>query len=325
MMSQEAGTSGHTTFQSDQGTEFVNGLREEMFAERGWKFRTTSPDTPQMNGKIERNASLVMQSANVLLAHSGLSDELQEQYWPYAVKLACAIRNHMRNSMGVVPRIAAHGNANVNITKLRPFGSQVWCHIPKARRLKGQASAFQGIYLGPSQVQLGSHLVLNTHASGQHTITDSCHVDFKSYAASMSPPKPQAVVERHAEYQALDDVLPPLVHQPITVQSSLPVNLSEPTPVVPEPAIEPALAPVSEPIATQPISEAVEPTSSELPVEQPSHGYSLPSNHALQALMAQYDADVISVDPNLSSTAEAEHNLLATAEGKLFAMQLSRI
>jgi len=111
-----------------------------LLAERGWKHRTTSADTPTMNGVIERNAGYVYLAANTMLEASCLPTRLKELYWPHAVSMANLVRNHMPNSKGKVPQIDAHGHGVISLRKLHPFGtpSGIMCRrsvVSKVTRL----------------------------------------------------------------------------------------------------------------------------------------------------------------------------------------------
>ena len=75
--------------QCDQGGEFLSDKQKSYLTENGIELQLSMPDSPQQNGHAERFQQTIVNGAEALQHHAGLSNG----FWIYAVKA----KSHMYN------------------------------------------------------------------------------------------------------------------------------------------------------------------------------------------------------------------------------------
>lgn len=133
------------TFRSDNGLEFVNRYVKEMFTRRGITHQTTVPYTPEQNGKAERENRTLVEAARTMIHERNLPKKL----WAEAINTAVFVLNRTGKSHedGRSPFEVWTGKT-YNIQALRAFGTEVYVHIPKEKRLKWDPKGEKGLMVG---------------------------------------------------------------------------------------------------------------------------------------------------------------------------------
>ena len=116
-------------FFSDNGKEFDNYQLMTTLKKRGIKFLTSTPHTPQQNGKIERRNRTIMECARTMLFDSKLSLD----YWDLAVSAANYLINRWKTKNGIVP-IEKFLNVPVRHKHLKVFGCLAYWKMPDIMR-----------------------------------------------------------------------------------------------------------------------------------------------------------------------------------------------
>ncbi|CAI5768508.1 Retrovirus-related Pol polyprotein from transposon TNT 1-94 [Podarcis lilfordi] len=132
------------SFQSDRGGEFTGSALQSFFRQKGITHRLTAPYSPQQNGVAERKFRTLQESANAMLADSGLP----QRFWAESYKTACFVQNRVFNSsVGDTPYFLLHGK-KPKVDFFHIFGSQAWVLVPKAMRRKGEPRSRKMIFVG---------------------------------------------------------------------------------------------------------------------------------------------------------------------------------
>ncbi len=76
-------------FFSDNGGEYIGEPTQKVFAKHRVIHKTTTPNTPEYNGLVEKRLHLITQTAKILLHQSGLPQFL----WAEATRLATYLIN----------------------------------------------------------------------------------------------------------------------------------------------------------------------------------------------------------------------------------------
>ena len=106
------------------------------------------PDSPQQNGQVERFQQTIVNGAEAMRHHAGLSNS----FWIYAVKA----KLHMYNVTPIkctdykTPKELWSGQ-KLNISHLSVFGCLAWVHILKNRRHKLEPKSQEMIFIGYDQ------------------------------------------------------------------------------------------------------------------------------------------------------------------------------
>ena len=102
-------------------------------AENGIEYQMTMPDSPQQNRQAERFQQTIINGAEAMWHHAGLSNG----FWIYMVKA----KLHAYNITPIIqadyktPKELWSGK-KLDISHLRVFGCQAWVHILKQQRHK---------------------------------------------------------------------------------------------------------------------------------------------------------------------------------------------
>ncbi|GJX37578.1 retrovirus-related pol polyprotein from transposon TNT 1-94 [Tanacetum coccineum] len=74
---------------TDRGTEFLNNTLNAFFKEEGIKHQTSTPQTPEQNGVVERRNRTLVEAARTMLSTS----KLPLFFWAKAIATACYTQN----------------------------------------------------------------------------------------------------------------------------------------------------------------------------------------------------------------------------------------
>lgn len=171
---------------SDCGGEFVNKDLKQFYANEGIKQVTTIPRTPEQNGTVERDNRTIVEAARTLLhAHS-----LEKHLWAEAVNASVYVLNCTGTStVEDKTPYQLWFNKDVNIDKLKEFGSIVYAHIPKVCRKKFDKKTVKCVLVGycdngyrvynprTKQVQVPRDLVFGKNEKDTKQTVSSVKVD----------------------------------------------------------------------------------------------------------------------------------------------------
>ena len=131
---------------TDNGTEFVNSVVDDLCKRNGIVHETTTPYTPEQNGIAERAIATCLEMVRCMLH----SSKMDLRYWGEALMYAVHIRNLSPTSSipDAVPHEAWTGR-KPSLSHLRVFGSTAYANIPKkVRGGKLEATAVKCRMLG---------------------------------------------------------------------------------------------------------------------------------------------------------------------------------
>ena len=113
---------------TDRGGEFMSNEQMTYLTENGIEHQTSMPDSPQQNRRVERFQQTIVNGAEAMWHHAGLSNG----FWIYSVKA----KLHMYNVTPIkwadykTPK-EFWSSQKLNISHLRVFGCLAWVHILK--------------------------------------------------------------------------------------------------------------------------------------------------------------------------------------------------
>lgn len=145
------------TVRSDNGTEFVNKVFDEICRSSGVIHQRTVPYSPQQNGLAERMNRTIMEKARSMLHYKCV----ELRWWAEAVNTAVFLINRTTNSanQAVTPYQLCFGT-KPRMEHLLVFGSLGYAHVTKQKRSKLDATSFACMLLGYAENQKG-YKVLN--------------------------------------------------------------------------------------------------------------------------------------------------------------------
>jgi hypothetical protein len=133
---------------TDNGLEFVNREVQKLLQDRGVAHQRTVHYTPEQNGKAEREMRTIVEAARTVLQARNLNKEM----WAEAVHYVTYILNNSGTSevQGKFPTEVWSGKpvSKEIIENFHIFGSEVWVHIPKQKRLKWDPKSECCIFVG---------------------------------------------------------------------------------------------------------------------------------------------------------------------------------
>jgi hypothetical protein len=149
---------------SDGGKEFINSGLESFLKDNGTELTTTTPDTPEFNGLVERMNQQLVTMARCMLNHSNSPPHL----WSHAIMYASHIYNNsvQPSNGGHIPITLMDKNRKPTLDHIKVFGSD--CHVLVARRGKLSKRTQPAVFIGFS-AQYGTHKVLLENSSGKLT------------------------------------------------------------------------------------------------------------------------------------------------------------
>lgn len=131
---------------SDNGSEYMNEELMTYCSESGIVMEPSVPYTPQQNGVAERMNRTLLERTRAMLDESGVSRML----WSEAVQAAVHVVNRSpTNALTVMktPYEMWYGR-KPDVSRLRVFGSKVFCHVPKEKRSKLDGKSRLGYLTG---------------------------------------------------------------------------------------------------------------------------------------------------------------------------------
>ena len=157
---------------TDHGGEFMSNEQKAYMTENRIEHQKSMPDSPQQNGQVERFQQTVVNGAEAIQHHAGLSNG----FWIHTVKA----KLHMYNITPIkctdykTPKELWSGQ-KPNISHLRVFGCLAWVHILKKRRHKLQPKSRAMIFIGYEPGSKGYQFCDAAH----QCFEISCDVKFK--------------------------------------------------------------------------------------------------------------------------------------------------
>lgn len=135
-------------FRSDNGREFCNSNMKSYLIFRGIRMENSAPNTPQQNGKAERENRTIIESARTMMKSKNMPNFL----WTEAVNTAVYIyyiiaqlRNGTLRKLHMNSRLEE--NHRKNLSHLKIFGSTCYVHIPNLFRKKLDSKATKVILI----------------------------------------------------------------------------------------------------------------------------------------------------------------------------------
>jgi hypothetical protein len=132
-------------FHSDGGGEFINNELQEFFTKQGTFASSTTANTPEHNGLIERNHRTLFTIARALLLHANAPLSL----WGEALNLAVYIRNRtpLKQLDGLTPFESLNGYKPTT-DKLHTFGCDAYVTKHPGTSGKIESKAWLGVFMG---------------------------------------------------------------------------------------------------------------------------------------------------------------------------------
>ncbi|KAE8233589.1 hypothetical protein CF326_g1376, partial [Tilletia indica] len=132
---------------TDNGTEYGSKEFQQYLKAEGILHQTTTPYTPQLNGRAERINRTLKEMAAAMLIDSGIG----AQWWGHALQFAVAILNRISIARDGKTLWEHVYKRRADGTHLRPFGAEAWVRIPSETRRKNDLSepkAWKGRLVG---------------------------------------------------------------------------------------------------------------------------------------------------------------------------------
>jgi hypothetical protein len=131
-------------FRLDNAPEFKSKRMIEWATSQGYELQSTTIYTPEQNGVAERGFQVILDGTRCNIADS----ELPPEFWDFATEHFVFGHNYCyKPAIEKTPYEALYGK-KPDASKLKIFGSLVYCYIPKEKRNKLQPKAFPGILVG---------------------------------------------------------------------------------------------------------------------------------------------------------------------------------
>lgn len=115
---------------TDRGGEYLNATLADYFAGKGVEHQTTTPYTPEQNGKAERLNRTLEERIRAMLLESGLKPEL----WAEAAVAANFVRNRSPTADSTRTPWERFFGKRPNVGILRVFGARAYVLTPKHQR-----------------------------------------------------------------------------------------------------------------------------------------------------------------------------------------------
>lgn len=140
---------------SDRGGEYTGKQFNAYMKKEGIRVQLTAPYSPQQNGVAERRNRYLMEMARCMLIGAGMHN----RYWGEAVVTANYLQNRLPSrTLSRTPFEHLFGKKPL-LSFIRPFGSDVYCHVPKEIRTKLDEKAIRLKLVGYSEVTKGYRLL----------------------------------------------------------------------------------------------------------------------------------------------------------------------
>ena len=130
--------------QFNWGGEFLSNEQKAYMAENRIEYQTSIPDSPQQNGWAEMFQQTIINGAEAMRHHAGLSNS----FWIYAVKATLHTYNvtPIKWADYKTPKELWLG-IKPNMSHLQVFSCQAWVHILKKRRHKLEPKSEEMIFV----------------------------------------------------------------------------------------------------------------------------------------------------------------------------------
>lgn len=135
------------TLRTDNGLEFINSEIKNITEENGIRHEKTVSYSLEQNGRTERENKTLVEMARTLLQAKGLPKKL----WAETINTAAYVLNNTGEgrTSSKTPHELWYGNKSNK--DLKVFGTRIYVHISKQTRLKWDAKAKAGIFVGYSE------------------------------------------------------------------------------------------------------------------------------------------------------------------------------
>ena len=130
----------------------MSNEQRTYLTENGIEHQMSMPDSPQQNGRAERFQQTIINGAEAMRHHTGLSNG----FWIYAVKAKIHTYNITLIKRADYKTLKElWSGQKPDISHLRVFGCLAWVHILKKRRHKLQPKSRAMIFVGYEQGSKG--------------------------------------------------------------------------------------------------------------------------------------------------------------------------
>ncbi|CAX40176.1 transposon polyprotein integrase, putative [Candida dubliniensis CD36] len=285
-----------SSIRSDNGGEFLNQDMSLFCLKQGIRHERTIPYNSHQNGKAERAIRSIMDKSRTLLCQSGLPST----FWCYSTIMAAHLLNITPSEvLNYQTSYEKWYGSAPKYSKLHPFGSTAYAHVPTTYRSKLQPNGVKCIFLGYPQTQSG-YLLYDIQTKTIVVAKDVKFVDSEFLASSID----------FSEINATKLTIPGVTRSSTTSETFVPSRTSqnfptEPTAVVtsdeidiidnPSPHQSPEHSPVLTTVSSTPSSPSLPPP----PIVQEGSEY-------------EYSSDVSTL---LSSNSTVSDNLDLVIDG----------
>ncbi|KNZ73140.1 Copia protein [Termitomyces sp. J132] len=137
----------------DGAKEFIQGNLRDFLNEQGIIIQPTAPYAHQQNGKAERYIRTIEDTAQTLMAESGLP----MSFLGDAILTAQYLRNRLPTSTlpTLVTPFEVMEGSKPDLSHLRVWGCQCFVLHPKETRRKGDIRRFEAIFIGYDENRIG--------------------------------------------------------------------------------------------------------------------------------------------------------------------------
>jgi hypothetical protein len=195
---------------TDRGGEYLNQSLAEYFASKGVAHQTTTPYTPEQNGKAERLNRTIVERVRAMLLESDLKPAL----WAEAAVVANYLRNRSPATGATRTPWELFFGTRPSVHELRVFGARAYVLKPKQQRTsKLDAVSQRGTFVGYAVNSKAYRVLLDD----TNKIVESRDVVFDERTPIDSSPTPDCVLVPDIELdsEAADaPVNPPRAHPP---------------------------------------------------------------------------------------------------------------
>jgi hypothetical protein len=172
---------------TDRGGEYLNQSLADYFAGKGATHQTTTPYTPEQNGKAERLNRTIVERVRAMLLESGLKEEL----WAEAAVVANYLRNRSPATGATRTPWELFYGTRPSVRELRVFGSRAYVLKPKPQRHgKLDAVSQRGTFVGYAANSKAYRVLLD----GTNKIVESRDVVFNERTPIGTEPAPAPVL-----------------------------------------------------------------------------------------------------------------------------------
>ena len=254
-------------FRSDGGGEFISNAWIQFMKDRGIRFERSSPDTPEQNGRAERQNRTIFDRVRTILIDANLPLFL----WAAAVAYIVYTKNrHATRALTNTTPYEVRYGSKPDISKLYPFGCKayVYDHSPKRKKLSPRA--FEGIFIGYAETQKAYRVYLPKKRTTICSIHVKCDVNSNMSNSFQAEGEIQFVYDslkstfqKSSQDLSLNDILEsaPSTSNPISKTNSSAPSAPELPPAPPEQPARCPRQPRPLPPPREPSTRIVKPTA----------------------------------------------------------------